>query len=120
MKNNESARPRSASWAGPVVLLAVAGAAGLWVGQADGADVPLRLAAGLLALAAALGVVLLFRARAARRLFAALDAYAEKEVARAGRRPHLPSGTGDRVLASQRRRVVTGRDRGRGLVQGGT
>src|SRR5262245_6175000 len=120
MKSNEGAHPRSASWAWPVGLLAAAGAVGLWLGQADAVDVLLPAAVALLALAAALGVGWLYRARKARRLLAALDAYAEKEVARAERRPHLSSVTGDRALARQRRNAGTGRDRRRGVVQGGT
>jgi len=95
MKNNEDTHPKSASWAGPAALLAVAGAAGLWLWQTQGAYVPL----GLLALTAVLGAVWLYRVRAARRLFAALDAYAEKEVARARRRPRTPSAAGNRAFA---------------------
>jgi hypothetical protein len=90
MKRNEGTRSKSASWAGPVGLLAVAGAAGLWLWQAHGANVPLGPAVGLLALTVVLGVVWLYRVRAARRLFAALDAYAERELARAERRLHTP------------------------------
>jgi hypothetical protein len=44
------------------------------------------LAAAVLALAVVLGIVWRFRGRAARRLRAVLDAYAEREVARAGGR----------------------------------
>src|SRR5262245_24621619 len=91
MKSNESAYPKSASWARPAGLLAVAGVAGVWLGQTHDSYVLLGLAIGLVALTAALGVVWLYRVRAARRLFAALDAYAEKEATRAGRRPHTPS-----------------------------
>ena len=93
MKSNEAAQPKWTSWAGPVALLAATGAAGLWLWYTHGAYVPLGAAVGLLALTAALGVVWLYRVRAARRLFAALDAYAEKESARAERRPHTPSVT---------------------------
>jgi hypothetical protein len=57
MKSNEFAFSKWASWAGSVALLAAAGAAGLWVWQAQGAYVPVRSAVGLLALTAALGVV---------------------------------------------------------------
>jgi hypothetical protein len=98
MRRNEGSHPKPASWAGPVVLLAAAGAAGLWLWQTHGADVPRWPAAGLLALAA-LGVVWLYRIRAARRLFAALDAYAEKEVARAERRPHTVSVIRNRAFS---------------------
>jgi hypothetical protein len=57
MKSKEGTHPKSASWAGPVALLAAAGAAGLWLWQTHGAYVPLWPAAGLLELTAALGVV---------------------------------------------------------------
>jgi hypothetical protein len=91
MTNIEGAQPRSAPWAGPAALLAAVGAAGLWLGQAGGADLPVGLLAGLLALAAALGVVWLHGARTARRLFAALDAYVEQELTRAARQPRGPT-----------------------------
>jgi hypothetical protein len=97
MKDNEGARARWTSWAGPGGLLAAAGAAGLWLWQTDGAFVPLWCGAGALALAA-LGVAWFGRVRAARRLFAALDAYAGRELARAARRPRVPAVTGKRVL----------------------
>jgi hypothetical protein len=98
MKRNEGTHPKSASWAGPVGLLTAAGAAGLWFAQTHGADVPLWSALGLLALTAALGVVWLSRVRAGHRHFAALDAYAAKEAARAERRPHAFRGQRSRVL----------------------
>ena len=91
MKSNESAYPKSASWAGPITLLAAAGAAGLWLWRTHGAYVPLGPTVGLLALTAALGVVWLYRIRAARNLFAVWDAYAKKELARAERR--LPTSS---------------------------
>jgi hypothetical protein len=91
MKSNEVAYPKWASWAGPVALLAAAGAAGLWLWWTPSAWVPLGPAVGLLVLTAALGVIWLYRVRAARNLFAVWDAYAEKELARAERRPATPS-----------------------------
>jgi hypothetical protein len=68
----------------------------LW--QALGGHATLWPAVGLLALAAALGASWLYRVRAARRFAAALDAYAERELARAERRPHAPAPTGNRAL----------------------
>jgi hypothetical protein len=88
MTNNERVQPRSAPGVGLVALLAAVGAAGLWLGQALG------LLVGLLALAAALGGVWLYRARADRRLFAALDAYAQMELTRAARRRRTASRAG--------------------------
>ena len=87
MNSNQSARPKWIYWAGPVTLLTAAGAAGLWLWQTHGEYAPLGWAVGLLALPVALGVVLLSRVRAARRFSAALEAYAEQELARAERRP---------------------------------
>ena len=84
---------------GPVGLLAAAGAAGLWLWQTHGASLPIGLAFGLLALTAALAVIWLYRIRASRRLIAALDAYAEKEVARAERRLHSASVANNRALS---------------------
>src|SRR5205823_4505008 len=91
MKSNTRARPRSASWAGPLALLAVAGAAELGLCWLPATPVPRWPGAGLLALAAVLGLVWLYRVRAARRLFAVLDAYAERELARAKPRGRTPS-----------------------------
>ncbi len=102
MKSNESAQPRPASWAGPVALLATGGAAGLGLWQAQSAFVPWWLVVGLLTLTAVLGGVWLYRIRAARDFVAALDAYAERELARAKRQPHLPSVNGNRAGAKQR------------------
>ena len=99
MKSNEGTHPKSASWAGPVGLLAAAGAATTWLWQTHGGYGPLGLVVGLLALGAALGVVWLYRIRAARRLYAAWDAYAEKELARAERRTPMPFATRNPALA---------------------
>ncbi len=90
MKSNEIAYPKSASWLGPVALLAAVGAAGLGLGQTQGGYGLPGLVIGLLALGAALGGIWLYRLRAARHLFAVWDAYAERELARAERRPHTP------------------------------
>jgi hypothetical protein len=94
MTGNEGIPSRAASWAGPVALLA-AGAAALWFWQALGTSVPL----GLLALTVAVGGIWLYRQRAARRLVAALDTYAEQELARAERRPRTLHVTGRPALS---------------------
>jgi hypothetical protein len=92
MKSNEVRQSKSASWAGPVALLASAGTAGPWLWQTQGGYVSLSL----LALAVALGVVWLQHVYATRRHFAAWDAYAEQELARAERQPHTPPKRGHR------------------------
>ena len=99
MKSNEVAYPKWASWAGSVALLAVAGTAGLGLWMWQGASLPLRSAAGLMALAAAFSAVWLYRIRAARRHFAALDAYAERELGRAERRRLTSPSKNNRVFS---------------------
>jgi hypothetical protein len=108
MKSIEGAYPKRVSWAWTVGLLAAAAAAGLALWQTHGGYEPPRPEVGLLALLAALGGVWLYRARAARRLFAALDVYAERELARAEPRPPKPSVTGTRSRVKQRLPAVTG------------
>jgi hypothetical protein len=104
MTGNEVTHPRSASWAGLAALLAAAAAMGLWLWRAHGASVLLLSAVGLLTLTVALGVYWLDRIRGARRLRSALDAYAERELARAeGRRPAV---AGKRLRARQRLKVA--------------
>lgn len=115
MMSNQGGQTRSGSWAGPMALLAAAAAAGLGLWQTLGGHATLPLAVGLLVLAAALGVFWLYRVRAARRFVAALDAYAERELARAERRPHAPPPTGDRALVKP-----TEGDRRSGVVRRGT
>jgi hypothetical protein len=100
MKNHEGAHPKSVSWAGPVALLGATGAAALRLWQAHGADARLWPAVALLALTAALGLVWLHRVRGARRFFAMLDAYTERELAHAAPRPHTHSVASDPALAS--------------------
>jgi hypothetical protein len=95
MKSNENAYPKRAFWAG-LVMLPVAG---LWLWQTQGGYMPLGLVVGLLTLSAAFGAVWLYRLRAAHRHVAALDAYAEKELARAERRPRMASSTRNRALS---------------------
>jgi hypothetical protein len=95
MKSNEIAYPKRAFWTG-LVMLPVAG---LWLWQTQGGYMALGLVVGLLALSAVFGGVWLYRSRAAHRHFAALDAYAEKELARAVRRPHPAPVTRNRALS---------------------
>jgi len=76
---------KAGSLLGPVALLSSSAATGLWLTFArDGGQ--MLLSAALLALTASLGTVWLVRARAVRRLNAAVEAYAERELARAQRR----------------------------------
>jgi hypothetical protein len=86
-----------------LALVALPAAGAMWLWQAGGAFAAPWSAVGLLALTAALALAWLGRARAARRHFAALDVYAERELARARRqrrarqRPKLvnrPNGRG--------------------------
>src|SRR5579871_5122180 len=91
--------PRWTSWAGPVGVLAAVGAAvlGLWITQ--GASLPLRSAVGLAILVLASLAIWAYRIRAARRLFAALDAYAERELERAKRRRRATRSRNKRALS---------------------
>jgi hypothetical protein len=86
MKDRVGVRSSSASWIGPAALLAAGAAVGGVLWQMQGASVLFWSVVGLFALAA-LGGGWLSRVLAARRLFAALDAYAAKELARSERRP---------------------------------
>jgi hypothetical protein len=81
MTNNEIDR-KFPSLVWPVAALGVGGIIGLWFGFTRGESAPTLLAFAVLAVAAAVGIVWRFRARAARRLRAALDAYAEWDIAR--------------------------------------
>jgi Flp pilus assembly protein TadB len=85
MKSNEVVYWKWASWTASVALAAV-GTAGLGLWMVQGASLPLRTVGGLATLTAALCLVWLYRIRAARRLSATLDAYAERELARTQRR----------------------------------
>lgn len=95
MKSNQGAMM---SWAGPSALLAAAGAAGMWLWLTHGASVTPWLAVALLAL----GAAWLYRARSARRLFAAWDAYAALEQARAERRRLRPVVVRDELTAGKK------------------
>jgi hypothetical protein len=77
---------------GVAAVLAAGVLGGLWLRPAEGSAWPALLTAAALAAAAILGVVWLSRARAARRLNAALDAYAEREIARGKARTYPPRG----------------------------
>ena len=83
MNDNAVTRARSIQWAVLLTLLAIGGLVGLWLWRTHSG---LGIAAGLLMAAAALAAVLVSRVRAARRFAAALDAYADQELARAERR----------------------------------
>jgi hypothetical protein len=84
MESNRIGHRAPLSLVGPAAFLAAAGAVGLWLwlGQADG---PAPLAAAALVVAALLLAVWRRRARAARRWSAAVNAYADREIARARR-----------------------------------
>jgi hypothetical protein len=84
MQNRSPGRPKNGSLIGPAALLGSGGAAGLWWALAP-TTVPALLAAAVLALTAVPGTVWLARARTARRLNAAADAYATRELAREAR-----------------------------------
>jgi hypothetical protein len=88
MTNNVTARriPSSLGWTS--AFFGAGGAAGLWYWLAQGDRLQMALAVAGLALAAVLGIVWQVRARSASRFQAALDAFAEREIARA------PHGTG--------------------------
>jgi hypothetical protein len=93
-----------------VVVLGAGIAGELWLRPAAGGVWPALLPAAFLALTAVLGIVWLTRVRAARRWNAAVDAYAEREIARAqrrqtpkrGRSVSTPRGIVRRLRASQR------------------
>jgi hypothetical protein len=97
MNNNGVGRGDRAYLVWPAVFLGAAVATGLWLWLAQGERVQVLLACA--ALAAALTVVGLLRARAARRLHAALDAYADREIVQA-RLKHTPGR--ERVRQSSR------------------
>ncbi len=80
MKNTRIGRRAPRSWLGPVAFLAAAGAVGLWLWLARG-DGPALLAAEALAIALPLLALWWWRGRAARRWSAAVNAYAEREMA---------------------------------------
>ncbi|SRR6266536_81229 len=91
MENNQTGRPAITFvvWLATFCAAAVVGAGmvgALWFRPVDGRGRQALLAAAALALTAVLGVVWQSRARAARRWEAALDAYAEREIARARNR----------------------------------
>ncbi len=88
MANNQTGRPTGTFvvWLATFCTAAVVGAeliGALWFRPVDGRNRQALLAAAALALTAVLGFVWQSRARAARRWNAALDAYAEREIARA-------------------------------------
>jgi hypothetical protein len=85
MKDTTLARRNGFSLAWLAVVVAPAVAAGLWWALVRG-NVPGLLAVSALALLVALGAVWWLRARAARRWNAAMNVYADRELARWQRR----------------------------------
>ncbi|HZY90645.1 MAG TPA: hypothetical protein VFE78_37830 [Gemmataceae bacterium] len=85
MTNNWVARRTPLSLLGAAAVLGAAGAVGLWSWLARGGGVQAPLAAAALAGAVLLGIVWQRHARATRRWNAAVNAYAEREIARARR-----------------------------------
>jgi hypothetical protein len=83
MTNNRFARRKSRSLARPAVLLGAAVVVALWLWLGPGIGPSGRLGAAVGASTLAAVIVWFFRARAARRRNAALDVYAEREIARA-------------------------------------
>jgi hypothetical protein len=86
MEKQHTDRRKSAAGVGAVALcvaavLAAGTYAGLWLSTADDRGWLALLPAAALGLTAVLGLATVARARAARRLRAALDAYAERQVA---------------------------------------
>jgi hypothetical protein len=87
MENNGIGWRKPLALVGQAVLLGTGPAVGLWLWQTQEINVPVLLALTLLAGTAVFGVVWLSLTRAARRLQAAVDIYAEREIARARRFP---------------------------------
>jgi hypothetical protein len=79
MKHDLIARRKVVSLIWPVAFLGSGAGAGLWLGFAQGSAL---LAAAALTLTVLLGIVWLSRIRAAQRWNAAVEAYAERELAR--------------------------------------
>jgi hypothetical protein len=91
MEHDRTGRRHPTSLIRPVAYAAVAAlaaalAAGVWWGVVDDRAWQAPLAAAGLAFTAVLGLVWLSRTRAVRRLRAAADAFAEREIARERRR----------------------------------
>jgi hypothetical protein len=118
METNQTSRqkPGVVVWLAALCAVAVlgAGVAGeLWLRPAEGGSWQALLPAAILALTAVLGIVWLARARAARRWNAAVDAYAEREIARSlrkhaakrGRSVSAPRGILQRLRASHSHRL---------------
>jgi hypothetical protein len=83
MTNNSIVRRKVVSLIWPVAFLGSGGGAGLWLGFAQD---QVLLATLVLTLTALLAIVWLSRIRAAQRWNAAVEAYAERELAREQRR----------------------------------
>ena len=85
MRNNSTYRRTRTSLIKLGALLGAAGAAGIWFWLSRRGGTPGWAAPAILGPAAVLGILYQLRARAARRLRAALDAFAEREMAQARR-----------------------------------
>jgi hypothetical protein len=85
VENNMIGRRNSFPRLGLATFLITGGVVGFGIVLAQG-GMTARVAAFLLAVGVLLGILWQFRARAARRLQATWDAYAEREIARAERR----------------------------------
>jgi hypothetical protein len=70
----------------PAAFLGASGTAGVWFGEIDGSAGEVVLSVAAMVASVTLGVVLLLQVRAVRRLYAVLDAYAEREIDRERRR----------------------------------
>src|SRR5438552_5591071 len=86
MENNLTGhrKPRFVVWLVAFCTALVLGAGivgGLWLQPVDGRGWPALAAAGVVALMAILGIAWQLRARAARRLEAAMDAFADRQIA---------------------------------------
>jgi hypothetical protein len=88
MNGERALPPRSGALLLPVVFLELGGAAGIWLGLMHES---MLLAGAVLGLTAVLGIFWLARDRSARRLQIALNAYADREIARAEQRRALKS-----------------------------
>jgi hypothetical protein len=88
MNREHALPPRTGALLLPAVFLELGGAVGIWLGLTQES---LLLAGAVLGLTAVLGIIWLARDRSARRLQLALNAYAEREIARTEQRRTLKS-----------------------------
>jgi hypothetical protein len=83
MTTSRMGRRALLSQLGPAALLGAGAAVGFWLCSAPGGRGQVLLAFAVLATTVVLGIVWEYRAQAARRWSAAVDAYADQEMARA-------------------------------------